>query len=323
MNVLVTGANGYLGPWCLQELRAAGHDLLVMDSHGRPCLSFVTPELPPAHDEDLRAVLEWADAVVHLAWYSKVGPGNDAIQDRCLAASLKLFRAVREAGGDKRVVFASSAAVYGGRSSSSAPVDEAVPPNPNCAYGRAKLFAEDYLRTRLPHSLSFRFGSLMGVGTATGRTKLELCVNSMASSAWRRGLIEVWNPESVKPLLHVRDAAALLAWAVGADATGPLNAAALSASAGELAKTVSAMVVGDGERDEVLIVTVPDGSGPRSCSLDCARLFGTAEVSGEVSWVLRSVPAAVREFRTYVPTPDCWNDPARWEVPAPAPGGSP
>jgi len=151
MNVLVTGGAGYIGAHCCQELAARGFHPVVYDN------------LSTGHREHLR----WGElfegdigdaagldevcgryriaAVMHFAAVIEVG---ESVADPLkyywnnVAGSLQLIRAmVRH--GIPRIVFSSSAAVYG--APRQVPIDEEHPTHPLSPYGRSKLMIETML----------------------------------------------------------------------------------------------------------------------------------------------------------------------------------
>lgn len=291
MKVLVTGGNGYLGACVVDALERAGHDLSVQNSHGENLLTHRTFHLREA------------DGIVHLGWYARAGNGEPELQMDSLERTEKLLSQLRH---HQFVVFASSAAVYGDREwKGSWGWRERDRPFPNCHYSRAKLCAEDGILSTCERPLIFRFGSLMGRGV--GRTKTDLCVNAFALAAQRNEPIEVWNPLSLKPVLHVRDAAQLIRLGVEREWFDKprlriLNAACGSHKAVSLAHFIKAVA-----QSESPVRAVPDRSGPRSCKLDTHLL---QSVLPEM-WEMRGVAETVREFDGYDPTREDLN--RKWE----------
>lgn len=276
MNVAVTGANGYLGGWLTEGLVSTGHSVSAFDSHGRNLLTHAT--FPVRN----------ADAIVHLAWYAKPGNGEQKIQYECLERTKTL---VDETTDNQFVVFASSAAVYGDAGDRVFTEGDTV--RPGCCYSKCKASAEAYICRGTSRSVSFRFGSLMGRGRV--RTKTNLCVNAFAIGGYHAVRIEVWNPESWKPVLHVRDAADLIVRCVGEmwakKGTGlVVNAAQGAYRAGDIASLASHFA------GDVEVVMVADRSGPRSCRMDCSLLRSLVP-----DFRSRGLWGAIKEFKDYVP----------------------
>ena len=152
MNVLVTGGAGYIGSHAVRELLAAGHGVVVYDSLVKGHRGAV-PDGVPFVKADIRnaAVLAETfevfpvDAVMHFAAASEVGESmaNPAkyYQDT-VAATLSLLDALRKAK-IKKIVFSSTAAVYG--EPESCPIREDASLKPTNVYGRTKLIIEGML----------------------------------------------------------------------------------------------------------------------------------------------------------------------------------
>ena len=158
MKVLVTGGAGYIGGTVAGLLASRGHQPVVFDnlSHGRRDL------LPPGVDfveGDLadRALLENLfinatgqgepfDGVLHFA--ALIEAGESMIRPERFfrnntASSLALLEAML-AHGPRRLVFSSTAAVYG--EPESVPIVESARLHPTNAYGESKLLFEHMLR---------------------------------------------------------------------------------------------------------------------------------------------------------------------------------
>lgn len=153
MNVLVTGGAGYIGSVVTEELLASGHGVTVYDDLSKGYAdavvagaAFVKADLL---DEE---TLSWAiqengvDAVVHMAAASLVG---ESVQDPAkyyrqnVEGGLRLLAAMRR-HGVRRLVFSSTAAVYG--EPAKQPVEEDDPTAPTSPYGETKLAFEHAMR---------------------------------------------------------------------------------------------------------------------------------------------------------------------------------
>ena len=158
--ILVTGGTGYIGSHACVELLAAGHDIVILDNlcNSTPAvmdnITRITGKRPVFLQGDIRdATLldqlftrHHCDAVLHFAGLKSVGESvAQPLQyyDNNVHGSMVLFRTMA-AYGVKRLVFSSSATVYG---------DPAVLPVPETAalqtsnpYGRSKLMIEEMLQ---------------------------------------------------------------------------------------------------------------------------------------------------------------------------------
>jgi len=160
MKVFVTGGAGYIGSHTLVALLAAGHEICVFDnfSNSSPAalarvrrltnrdFSLVEADIRD-RDTLTRAAAAFApDAVIHFAGLKAVGESNEQplrYYENNVAGSMNLLAAM-DACACRRIVFSSSATVYG--EARYLPFDEAHPVAPTNPYGRTKAMVEDVIR---------------------------------------------------------------------------------------------------------------------------------------------------------------------------------
>jgi UDP-glucose 4-epimerase len=147
--ILVTGGAGYIGSITTWHLLKRGFDVLVADDLSRGHRDAVPPNLlNVVRLEDTAAVaklLEGVDAVVHFAAYIAVGESTrnpELYFANNVGGSLSLFEA-RARANVKRLVFSSTAAVYGEPPQS--PIPEDSPFAPVSPYGESKAMVERVL----------------------------------------------------------------------------------------------------------------------------------------------------------------------------------
>ncbi|HXG39312.1 MAG TPA: UDP-glucose 4-epimerase GalE [Candidatus Limnocylindrales bacterium] len=151
--VLVTGGAGYVGAVSVEALVAAGHEVVVLDDLSTGHRAAI-PDGVPVHvgsygERDRVADLlrsERIDSILHCAARSLV-PESIANPARYytenVAGGIALLEACRLAG-IRRVVFSSTAAVYGNPETT--PIDEDHPLRPINPYGETKRAFEAALR---------------------------------------------------------------------------------------------------------------------------------------------------------------------------------
>jgi UDP-glucose 4-epimerase len=151
--ILVTGGAGYIGSVVCQTLLARGHSAIVLDSleEGH---RLAVPEEALFFQGDLADANLLShifktypiEAVMHLAAYCLVG---ESVQDpekyyvNNVAKGLQLLKTMR-ASGVTKLVFSSTAAVYG--EPVSLPISEDHPVAPINPYGQSKLIFETMLQ---------------------------------------------------------------------------------------------------------------------------------------------------------------------------------
>ncbi|MBI4788726.1 MAG: UDP-glucose 4-epimerase GalE [Chloroflexi bacterium] len=149
MRLLVTGGAGYIGSQMVRQLVAAGHFVVVADSLENGHRAAVAPDVPLlvgniGDREFLRQIFSRGpfDAVIHFGGYISV---KESTQDPAkyfrnnIANTIQLLDAMVE-HDVMRLVFSSSAAVYG--NPTKVPISEDQSPAPINPYGWSKLMVE-------------------------------------------------------------------------------------------------------------------------------------------------------------------------------------
>jgi UDP-glucose 4-epimerase len=145
MKVLVTGGAGYIGSVVASQLVEAGHETVVLDDFSKGHADAV-PEGTRLVRGNLwnpsfvrETLSEGFDGVLHFAALSLVG---ESVQEperyykNNVCGTLNLLEAMRESGS-QRLVFSSTAAVYG--EPEEVPIRETTPALPTNPYGSSKL----------------------------------------------------------------------------------------------------------------------------------------------------------------------------------------
>ena len=152
MKVLVTGGAGFIGSHIVDQLLAEGHQVVVVDDLSTGSLDNVNPQASFVRlsvlDGELLELFarEKFDAALHLAAQTIVGsslehPDIDARVN--VLGTLQVLEGCRQHGVE-RIIFASTAAVYG--DVTELPVPEEAPGQPASFYGLSKLTAERYIQ---------------------------------------------------------------------------------------------------------------------------------------------------------------------------------
>ena len=227
MDVLVTGACGYIGSALLPQLREADavDRIVVLDSlesgSPRALLGSVDDSLDFRQGDvreygDVENAMRDVDRVIHLAAITGAASTHDR-REETFAVNYEGTENVLTAAGKlgvEHVVFASSCNVYGRATSTD--IDETVDPDPINPYAETKLESETLLReycdefdmTGTALRMATNFGYSPGI-------RFNLVVNYFVFRALTGRPMTVYGDGSNwRPFVHVRDAARAYADAV-------------------------------------------------------------------------------------------------------------
>jgi len=219
MKVLVTGGAGYIGAVLCGQMRAAGHQPVILDRlfWGRAPLAGIDATIIRG---DLRklddAWFEGIDAVCHLG-----GLSNDPTAEYNTEANWQMNAAATEAlvrackrHGIRRFTFASSASIYdregtpGDVSQTPIMCDEETDIQPRGAYSTSKRRAEELILAQADETFApviFRQGTVYGYSP---RMRFDLVVNTFIKDAIvARKLFLHGGGWMWRPLVDVRDVA--------------------------------------------------------------------------------------------------------------------
>ena len=229
MRILITGNMGYVGPLVLRRLREShpestliGYDI----GYFAHCLTgpsrFPESRADVQYFGDIRRVpekiLQGVDAIVHLCAISNDPMGaifEDITLDINHRASIDLAVKAKRAGV-KAFVFASSCSVYG--FAEGGPRREEDELNPLTAYAKSKVRTERDLASLASESFTvtcLRFATACGM---SDRLRLDLVLNDFVAGALVSKCINILSDGTPwRPLIHVRDMARAIDWAVQRD----------------------------------------------------------------------------------------------------------
>lgn len=231
MRVVLTGAAGFVGSRVAECLLDAGHAVVAVDAFtadydpGRKRRNLAAAstrrrwELVEAdvRTADLRALLDGADAVCHLAarpgvrssWGSELA----GYAEHNVVATARLLEAAVGAGAG-RVVLASSSSVYG--TGATVPTPEDAPLRPHSPYGVTKAAAE-----HLAGAFAANFGlpvTVLRYFTVYGpRQRPDMAVSRLVDAALGGPAYRRLGPPAWRDLTYVDDTARATVAAAGAD----------------------------------------------------------------------------------------------------------
>lgn len=291
--LLITGGCGFIGQGLIRALaRDPAICIRVVDnlSAGKPeALAGIRPvqRVDPAgldwRSDDIQLVVDDisdaglalhaardADAIVHLAANTGVGPSVLDPRADCLANVIGTFNYLEAArlGGVRNFVFASSGATVG---EVAPPIIETLPARPVSPYGASKLAGEGYCsaywRSFGIATTALRFGNVYGPGSA----HKESVVAKFIRRALAGEALEVYGDGSqTRDFIFIDDLieAIRLSLQVPAAAGEIFQiAAGYETSLGEMLDTLLAVLAGEGiEGVRVTYTTPRRGDVARNCS---------------------------------------------------------
>jgi len=226
VKLLVTGGAGYVGGVCAKVLLEKGHQVLIVDDLSTGNADGV-PVGAEFVDGDMVAVARRLlpggsfDGVLHFAAKSLVGESVEAPERYWhgnVVKTLELLEVIREAG-TPRLVFSSTAAVYG--EPESVPITEDAPTRPTNPYGASKLAIDHAITSyATAHGLaatSLRYFNVAGAYGSLGErhaVETHLIPLVLQVAAGQRDEILVFGnnwptPDgtAIRDYIHVRDLA--------------------------------------------------------------------------------------------------------------------
>ncbi len=245
MRLCVTGGAGYIGSVVVERLVQLGHDVTILDNFSTGHRGAMSPRCRLVEgDIRDRAALDNAltpdtDAVLHFAAFSVV---SDSVSnpleyfDNNVGGSISLLRAM-ESNGIKKIVFSSSAAVYG--APDKMPIEETETCSPTNPYGATKLMIENILESSRSWGLSYVALRYFNAGGSTEqlgedhRPETHLIPVLLDVAAGKRDKFTVFGDDydtkdgtCIRDYIHVVDLAEAHVLALGAingGFCGPLN----------------------------------------------------------------------------------------------------
>ncbi len=171
--VLLTGGAGFIGSHTYVALAEAGYEVTILDNFENARtdvperLARITGGPVPVIEADIRdaaamrdALAQGFDAVVHFAARKSIpdGEADPLGYYRSNCAGLMNIAEAMRAAGIRRIVFSSSAAIYG--NAEQVPITEMSPVAPENTYARTKAFGEAYLQAIARADPDFAVGIL-------------------------------------------------------------------------------------------------------------------------------------------------------------------
>jgi nucleoside-diphosphate-sugar epimerase len=226
MKILITGNMGYVGPGVVNQLRTAfpdsilvGYDMGYFAACLTNALSLPETKLNEQIFGDVRTispeVLKDVDVVIHLAAVSNDPMGTrfeEVTFDVNYKSSIRIAEMAKQAGATA-FIFASSCSMYGAGGEDAKTESSTL--NPLTAYARSKVTTEKGLQPLANENFTvtcLRFATACGMSE---RLRLDLVLNDFVAGAVANGKINILSDGTPwRPLIHVKDMARAIEWAV-------------------------------------------------------------------------------------------------------------
>ncbi len=219
--ILIAGGAGYVGGH-LTDLLAKNKkyqvtvlDNLLYEKSYLKDVNFIFEDV--LNTKKMSKIIKKYDVVIWLA--AIVGDGACAVNPELTLKlnyeSLKIFKNFKG-----KLIFLSTCSVYGMNNNF---LDENSPTNPLSLYAKTKLDAEFFLKKNVKKLLIFRLGTLFGVSDEHSRIRFDLVANVLSLKSAIGQKLEVFGGDQWRPLMHVKDVANSIIFALNKNINGLFN----------------------------------------------------------------------------------------------------
>lgn len=211
--IVVFGGLGYIGSNLVTELFSDNHEIIVGDNvsydvernwfdwfQTRDGIDFKFMDIK--NPKDMESVIERSDVVVNLSalvgeTICKKDPKNAYdVNYHCAVEMSNLCQK-----HSKKLIFLSTCSNYG---ISTDLCDENSPLNPLTIYARTKVGVENHILKKNPLAIILRMSTVFGASLS--RTRMDIIPNQFLKEALQNETVSVFQPEAVRPIIHVNDA---------------------------------------------------------------------------------------------------------------------
>ncbi|MDO8487411.1 MAG: UDP-glucose 4-epimerase GalE [Candidatus Curtissbacteria bacterium] len=213
--ILVTGGAGFIGGHVTKILLDEGHDVVVLDNLSKGHKDSVDKRAQlivgdMADPVKTKEALSGADAVIHMAGLIVVPESvKDPIKyaQNNVLGSVSLLESMRETGV-KKIIFSSSACVYG--TPDTLPIKEDAPLRPDNPYGATKASIESFLQA---YHANFGFDvTILRYFNPYGPGELHdpethAIPNFIKSALSKKPIPLYWKGEQVRDFIYIEDLA--------------------------------------------------------------------------------------------------------------------
>lgn len=216
MKIIVTGGAGFIGSHVNKLLLKQGHSVTVIDDLSKGSKNLLDPnvsfhQVSLDNQKKLEEILAGHDAVIHMASFIEVGESVKnpvEFSENNIIGTIKLLEAMKNTGV-KKIIFSSSACVYG--KPASIPITEndplGVQENP---YGITKVTMEEFCK--LYHTLHgfdvtlLRYFNPYGPGELHS-PETHAIPNFVKSTLAKTPIPLFWKGEQIRDFIYIEDLA--------------------------------------------------------------------------------------------------------------------
>lgn len=214
-NILVTGGAGFIGSHITNLLIKGGHAVTILDNLSgghkaqiHPKANLIIGDI--SDSQKTKAALEGVDSVIHAAGLIVVPESvKDPIKycENNVLGAVNLFQCMKDSGC-KKIIFSSSACVYG--TPDSLPIKEDAPLRPDNPYGATKASVETFLQAfNATHKFDvtiLRYFNPYGPGEMH-EPETHAIPNFIKAALARKPIPLYWKGEQVRDFIYIEDLA--------------------------------------------------------------------------------------------------------------------
>jgi len=144
MQILVTGATGFIGSRLIPELTGKGYSVSTLVRNGKHTEEKTDEIVGDLTDSNLNFGDKNFDCVFHLASHTPLEKNSKILENVNLNGTKNLFNAIN--GKTKSIIYISGLGIYGDPGDKT--IDESTPLNPNTKFVKIRLEAQKYLEEK-------------------------------------------------------------------------------------------------------------------------------------------------------------------------------
>lgn len=192
MNILVTGATGFIGSKLVPRLNSLGYNVSSYDRSSNPSQTLDNTDL-------LIQRIKRVDVIYHLAGISN--PDSLDLFKVNVEGTSNLFNIVNDLNPNAKIIFASTFGVYKIPERGDL-IDEEYPVDPRNEYGKSKLGAEKIILSN-QKNIVLRFSNIYGPNMVPGRHSV---VANFIDSIKNNKKVVIYDKNATRDFLYIDDA---------------------------------------------------------------------------------------------------------------------